>query len=104
MLLRVQSCYPWVTWLPVHLLLILLIYRYVPYYLDSALYVNRKYHDLYDVLISYYKYNTFKNLNTNNLNGLVTQITNDLSHQNINNTISTSIYPKQITKTIINFS
>ena len=46
--------------------------------------------------------NTFKNLNTNNLNGLVSQITNDLSPQNINNTITTNINPQQITKTIIN--
>ena len=38
--------------------------------------------------------NTFKNLNTNNWNGFVTQITNDLSPQNVKITITKSINPK----------
>ena len=47
--------------------------------------------------------NIFKSFqNTNNLNGLVSQIPTDLSPQNINNTITTSINPKETVKTIIN--
>ena len=51
------------------------------------------------------KNNTFKsfyNLNSNKLNGLVSQIINIWSPQNVNYAIRTSRNPKEIAKTIIN--